>query len=310
MLYTLNDAQAPDRHLTQYFEIIGNRAIYDQGWFARTVHKAVWESLPRASLEEDKWELFDTRQDFSLAHDLAAEHPEKLQQMKDLFMKEAIQDKVLPIDDRIQERMDASIAGRPDLMAGRTSLTVYQGMIGMSENVFINTKNRSYTLTAQVQVSDTAQGVILAQGGRFGGWSLYLLDGKPTLTYNWLGLERYTLAAKDRLPPGKAEIRYEFIYDGGGVGKGGLGKLFVNQKPVAEGRIDKTHSYLFSPDEGADVGQDGETPVVENYGIPAPYPFSGKIEKVTVELAQPETADTREAAEGYSGFLLDKQLRD
>ena len=310
MLYTLNDAQAPDRHLTQYFEIIGNRAIYDQGWFARTVHKAVWESLPRASLEEDKWELFDTRQDFSLAHDLAAEHPEKLQQMKDLFMKEAIQHKVLPIDDRIQERMDASIAGRPDLMAGRTSLTVYQGMIGMSENVFINTKNRSYTLTAQVQVSDTAQGVILAQGGRFGGWSLYLLDGKPTLTYNWLGLERYTLAAKDRLPPGKAEIRYEFIYDGGGVGKGGLGKLFVNQKPVAEGRIDKTHSYLFSPDEGADVGQDGETPVVENYGIPAPYPFSGKIEKVTVELAQPETADTREAAEGYSGFLLDKQLRD
>ena len=197
MLYTFNDAKAMDRHLTQYFEIFGNRAIYSDGWLAGTVHKAPWEPKPRATLENDKWELYDTRTDFSLANDLAAKNPEKLKEMQELFMKEAVKYSVLPIDDRVLERLNAALVGRPDLMAGRTSLTVYEGMTGMSENVFINTKNRSHTITAEVQIpKGGAKGVILAQAGRFGGWSLYLKDGKPTYTYNFLGLKRFTIAAK------------------------------------------------------------------------------------------------------------------
>lgn len=310
LFYTFNNARAKDRHITQYFEIVGNRAIYHDGWLAGTVHKAVWENVPRASLENDKWELYDTRSDFSLANDLAAKFPDKLKQMKEMFTSEAIKYNVLPIDDRIQERMNAEIAGRPDLMAGRTSLTVYDGMIGMSENVFINVKNRTHTISAQVQVPNKAQGVILAQGGRFGGWSLYMKDGKPSFSYNWLGLKRYTIAAKKSLPAGKATIRYEFVYDGGGVGKGGLGRLIVNGRKVAEGRIENTHSYVFSPDEGADVGQDGETPVVENYGIQAPYKFTGRIKDVTVDLGTMKTADKRETDMAHKEYMMKRLLWD
>jgi arylsulfatase A-like enzyme len=310
-LYTFNNAGAKDRHLTQYFEIVGNRGIYHDGWFAGTVHRAVWENIPRASLENDKWELYNTKTDFSLADDLSAKYPDKLRQMQDLFMAEAIKYRVLPIDDRIQERMNPSIAGRPDLMAGRTSLTVYDGMIGMSENVFINVKNRTHSIIARVQVPrEGARGVILAQGGRFGGWSLYLKDGKPTFTYNWLGRTRYTIASAKSLPPGKANIRYDFVYDGNGFGKGGSGRLMVNNEKVAEGRIENTHSFIFSPDEGADVGRDGETPVVEDYGIPAPYKFTGTIDKVTIDLGKADTAERKEADSLHKEFALKKFLWD
>ena len=176
-------------------------------------------------------------------------------------------------------------------MAGRTSLTVYEGMIGMSENVFINTKNRSHTITAEVQIpKGGAKGVILAQAGRFGGWSLYLKDGKPTYTYNFLGLKRYTIAGQEAVPAGKATVRFEFAYDGGGFGKGGMGTIFVNGEKVAQGRIEHTHPMIFSADEGADVGEDGETPVVEDYGIPAPYKFTGKINKITIDLKEMKAA--------------------
>jgi arylsulfatase len=168
-------------------------------------------------------------------------------------------------------------------------------MAGMSENVFINTKNRSHTVTAEVQIpKGGAKGVILAQAGRFGGWSLYLKDGKPTYTYNFLGLKRFTIAAKQSVPVGKATIRYEFAYDGGGIGKGGTGTLFVNGKKVAEGRIEHTQGMIFSIEEGTDVGQDGETPVVENYGIPAPYKFTGKINKVSIDLKEMKQAEKTE----------------
>jgi arylsulfatase A-like enzyme len=292
MFYSFNNAQAKDSHLTQYFEIIGNRAIYHDGWLAGTIHKAPWESKPRVTLENDTWELYDTRTDFSLANDLAKQNPEKLKEMQDLFITEAVKYSVLPIDDRSIERLNPALAGRPDLMGGRTSLTVFEGMTGMSENVFINTKNRSHTITAEVTIpKGGAKGVILAQAGRFGGWSLYMKDGKPTYTYNFLGLKRFTIAAKNPLPAGKATIRYEFAYDGGGFGKGGIGIIFVNDKKVAEGRIEYTQPLMFSGDEGADVGEDGETPVVENYGIPAPYKFTGKIEKVTTDLKELKKAE-------------------
>jgi arylsulfatase len=297
MLGSFGDAKAKDNHVTQYFEIFANRAIYHDGWLAGTVHKAPWETKPRAALEADTWELYDTRSDFSLANDLAKKDPARLEKMKALFMKEAEKYTVLPIDDRSVERVNPAIAGRPDLMAGRTSLTLYEGMAGLSENVFINTKNRSHTVTAEVTIPEKgANGVVLCQAGRFGGWSLYLKDGRPTYTYNFIGLERFTVAAKEPVPAGKATIRFEFAYDGGGLAKGGVGTILVNGKKVAEGRIERTQPMIFSADEGGDVGEDGETPVVEDYGIAAPYRFTGKIAKVTIELA-PMPAPEK-AAEG------------
>jgi arylsulfatase len=309
LAYTFADANAPSRHATQYFEIFGNRAIYQDGWLAGTVHRAAWEFKVRRPLEDDIWELYDTRADFSLANDLAARNPEKLKEMQTLFLKEAVKYSVLPIDDRTLERLNAAFVGRPDLMAGRTSLTVYQGMIGMSENVFINTKNRSHTITAEVDIPKSgAKGVVLAQAGRFGGWSLYLKDGKPTYTYNWLGLQLYTMAAKQALPPGKATIRYEFAYDGGGVGKGGTGTLFVNGKKVATGRIDRTQCCAFSADEGADVGADEGTPVTEAYKVP--FKFTGKIGKVTIELKEMKAAARDEAEQARKLAALKKALAD
>jgi arylsulfatase A-like enzyme len=296
MVYSFNDAKAKDTRLTQYFEIFGNRAIYNEGWLAGTVHRAAWETKPRATLENDVWELYDTSKDFSLTNDLARQNPAKLAEMQALFLKEAEKYRVLPIDDRSLERTNAALVGRPDLMAGRTSLTVYEGMAGMSENVFISTKNVSHSITAEVEIpKGGAKGVILAQAGRFGGWSLYLKDGKPSYTYNFLGLQRFTVAAKQPVAAGKVTIRFEFAYDGGGLGKGGKGTLFVNGNKVAEGRIDRTQAMIFSADEGADVGEDGETPVVETYGIAAPYKFTGKIARVTVDIPPMKTAGTPQA---------------
>jgi arylsulfatase A-like enzyme len=309
MVYSFANAKAPSTHTTQYFEIFGNRAIYNDGWLAGTVHKAPWESKPRATLENDKWELYDTRKDFSLANDLAAKNPTKLKEMQDLFLKEAVKYSVLPLDDRTLERLNAAAVGRPDLMAGRTSLTVHEGMVGMSENAFINVKNRSHTITADVEIpKGGANGVILAQAGRFGGWSFYLKDGKPTYTYNWLGLQRYTLAAKQKLPAGKATIRFEFAYDGGGVGRGGTGTLFVNGKSVATARIEHTQCCGFSGDEGADVGADEGTPVTEAYKVP--FKFTGKIAKVTIELKEMKKADRDDAEQARKAAALKKGLSD
>ncbi len=311
MLGTFNDAKAKDNHLTQYFEIFGNRAVYDNGWLAGTVHKAPWEPKPRAMLDNDVWELYDTRADFSLCNDLAKSNPDKLKEMQALFLKEAEKYSVLPIDDRGIERVNPALAGRPDLMAGRTSLTVYAGMAGMSENVFINTKNRSHTITADVTIpAGGANGVVLCQAGRFGGWSLYLKDGKPTYTYNFLGLQRFTIPATKALPAGKATIRYEFAYDGGGLGKGGVGTILVNGEKVAEGRIERTQPMIFSADEGADVGEDDETPVVEDYGIPAPYRFTGKIAKITVDLKEMKAAIKAEADKAQAQAALKKAIAD
>lgn len=226
-------------------------------------------------------------------------------------MREAVKYNVLPLDDRKLERFNAALVGRPDLMAGRTSLTVYEGMTGMSENVFINTKNRSHTITAEVHIpKEGAKGVILAQAGRFGGWSLYLKNGKPTYTYNFLGLKRFTIAAAKAVPPGKATIRYAFAYDGGGIGKGGTGTLFVNGKKVAQGRIEHTQGMLFSVEEGTDVGQDGETPVVENYGIPAPYKFTGKIDKITIDLKEMKLAEKTEENKRRGEAVRKKAMSD
>jgi len=214
--------------------------------------------------------------------------------MQELFMKEAVKYQVLPIDDRVFERINAKLAGRPDLMGDRASLTLYPGMKGMAENVFMNVKNRSLTINAEVEIPQGgANGVLLAQGGRFGGWSLYLKGGKPVYTYNFLGLERFNVAATQAVPAGNATIRFEFAYDGGGLGKGGLGTIFVNDKKVAEGRIERTQPMIFSADETADVGMDDATPVTEDYR-PYDNEFTGRIGKITLEVKEMKTAEKKE----------------
>ncbi len=285
MLYSFDNGEAADQHTQQYFEMFGNRAMYKDGWLARTIHKAPWEHKPRRPLTEDIWELYDTQADFSLVNDLSNEHPEKLKELQDLFMSEAEKYHVLPIDDRTVERINAAVAGRPDLMAGRTSLTLAEGMIGMSENVFINIKNKSKTITAEVEVpEDGGNGTIIAQGGRFGGWSLYVLNGKPAYDYNFIGMQRFSIVSSKKLPAGKSTIRFEFAYDGGGMAKGGTGTLYINDEKVGEGRIPHTQPMVFSADETADVGIDLATPVVETIGSEKKSKFTGRIPKVTVEV--------------------------
>jgi len=288
MAYSFDDAAAEERHTTQYFEMFGNRAIYQDGWFARTIHKAPWEGTPRRALDDNSaWDLYDTRKDFSLVNNVAAEHPEKLKELQALFLKEAEKNFALPIDDRSIERVNAELAGRPDLMAGRTSLTLAEGMTGMSENVFLNIKNKSKSITAEIDIPEgtTANGTIIAQGGRFGGWSLYVSDGIPGYHYNYLSLQHFAVVATEKLPVGKSTLRFEFAYDGGGLGKGGKGTLFVNDQKVAEGRIERTQPMIFSADETADVGIDLATPVVEAVGSERKSRFNGRIPRVTVEVS-------------------------
>jgi arylsulfatase A-like enzyme len=286
LVYSFNDAAAKEKHTTQYFEMAGNRAIYHDGWYARTIHRAPWEQKPRRTLQEDIWELYYTPEDFSLVNDLAAQNPEKLKELQDLFMREAGKNYALPIDDRVFERLNAAAVGRPTLLGDRTSLTLAEGMVGIPENAFLNVKNRSKTLTADIEIPGgiTANGILIAQAGRFGGWALYIFNGTLAYDYNFLGLERYTVEASQKLTSGKHTVKFEFAYDGGGPGKGGLGTLYIDGKKVGEGRIEHTQPGIFSADETADVGIDLATPVVERIGSEAKSKFNGSIPKLVVEV--------------------------
>ena len=286
LLYTFNNAKARERHTTQYFEMFGNRAVYHDGWLARTIHRAPWQTKKQRPLKSDIWDLYNVQEDFSLTNNLASVEPKRLRELQALFMKEAEKYHVLPIDDRTVERVNPAIAGRPDLLGDRMSLTLYDGMNGMLENTFMNVKNRSKTITAELNIpKGGANGVILAQGGRFGGWSLYMKDGKPVYTYNYLGLERFSVASTRAVPAGEAKVVLDFVYDGGGLGKGGMATLSVNGKTVAEGRIEKTQPLIFSADETADVGLDNQTPVAEGIGIGRDETrFTGKIHKIILEV--------------------------
>ena len=285
MLYSFNDKNAPDQHTQQYFEMFGNRAMYKDGWLARTIHRAPYEKVPRRPLAEDIWDLYNVNEDFSLSNDLSQKHPEKLKELQDLFMKEGEKYNVLPVDDRLMERFDAGNVGRPDLMAGRTSLTLGDGMSGMTENTFLNIKNKSKTITAEVEVGkDGGNGIVICQGGRFGGWALYVKDGVLGYDYNFLGLQRFTVTSDKKLPIGVSNIRFEFDYDGGGLGKGGNGTLYINNEKVGEGRIEHTQAVVFSADETADVGIDLATPVVETIGAERESRFTGYVNEVTVEV--------------------------
>ncbi|MEO1130996.1 MAG: sulfatase-like hydrolase/transferase, partial [Planctomycetota bacterium] len=287
MLYAARDADAADRHVTQYFEMFGNRAIYHDGWLARAVHRAPWAADVMQPLQDDPWELYDITRDFSLANDLASQHPEKLQEMQALFDREAIRNNVYPLDDRLYERFNAALAGRPDLMGDRTSLTLSDGMTGMLENTFLNVKNASKTITADLALEGNDRGIILCQGGKFGGWALYMDKGRPAYTYNWYGLESYTVIAPESLTEGIAQVRLEFAYDGGGTGKGGMAQLYVNDALVAEGRIENTQPAVFSADETADVGLDEATQVADDvFEDQEDSHFTGSVEKVTISISR------------------------
>ncbi|MEP2024465.1 MAG: arylsulfatase [Reichenbachiella sp.] len=288
LVYSFNDAKAAERHNIQYFEMFGNRAIYNNGWFARTIHRAPWQVSNLPPLDTDVWDLYNVKEDFSLTKNLASKYPEKLEYLKGLFMAEAEKYHVLPIDDRTIERANAELAGRPDLLGGRKSLLLYEGMEGMMENTFMNIKNKSFSITADVEIpKGGAKGVILTQGGRFGGWSVYVKDGKPSFIYNFLGLENYVVSSESELVEGRTSVKIEFAYDGGGYGKGGEVTVLVDGKSVAKGRVEKTQPNIFSADETADVGLDNQTPVAvtENIGYgPVETKFTGKIHKILLEV--------------------------
>jgi arylsulfatase A-like enzyme len=280
LAYTFNDAGAAGKHKVQYFEMFGNRAVYQDGWLARTIHRPAWSQKPFHTLKEDKWELYNTNEDFSLANDLSAQNPDKLKEMQGLFMEEAEKYHVLPLDDRLLERTNAEMMGRPTIMGGRNSVTYGEGMKGMGVDIFIDLRNTAYAITSEVAVDAKGNGVIVCQGGRFGGLAFYLRDGKPAFSYNYLGMESTQIIAAEALKPGNYKLVYDFKYDGGGLGKGGVGTISVNGKKVAEKRIEKTQPGIFSVDDLADIGVDDGTHVAD-YGKSSK--FNGQINYVTIE---------------------------
>ena len=280
-LYTFGDAGAKERHTVQYFEMFGNRGIYSDGWLARTIHRPAWLQKPLHPLAEDQWDLYNTNDDFSLSNNVAAKNPDKLKELQALFMQEGEKYHVLPIDDRLFERTNAALVGRPTVMEGRNSVTLGPGMKGMGVDIFISTIGTSYTMTADVEVGADGNGVIVCQGGKFGGFAFHINHGKPTFTYNYLGLEKFVVASAKALTPGKHTIVYDFKSDGGGPGKGGMGTMTVDGSKVGEGRIEKTQPGIFSVDDLADVGTDDGT-LVTDYGT-SPK-FKGTLAKVTIEL--------------------------
>jgi arylsulfatase len=283
MLYSVDNPKAAERRRTQYFEMFGNRAIYHQGWMASTRHSIPWDMAAKIpALKDDVWELYNVNKDFSQANDLAKQNPAKLKELQAMFIKEAARNNVLPIDDRRVERFDPAIAGRPDLLGGRKTLTVYPGMTGMMENAFINVKGVHHTITAEIVVPDAkTDGVIIAQAGYFGGWALYMNGGRVVHDYNFFGLTHTKVASKAPLAAGKHTIVYEFIPDEAKPGTGGKSTIRVDGQRVADGHIAKTEPFAFSADEGVDVGVDNETMVSDDYK-PGATDFKGAIVKVTV----------------------------
>jgi len=286
MLYSFNDGKADERHETQYFEMFGNRGIYHKGWTAVTRHKTPWlligETVP--AFDDDVWELYDTNKDWSQSKNLAKEMPEKLYELQRLWLIEATRYNVLPLDDQVAERLNPDLAGRPVLIRGNSQL-LFGGMGRLSENSVVSVKNKSHAVTAELTVPDSgAEGVIIAQGGNIGGWTLYAKEGKLKYCYNLLGIQYFYVEADSKLPSGDHQVRMEFAYDGGGLGKGGTATLFVDGKKVGAGKIASTAAMIFSADDGCDVGVDTGSPVSEDYG-PRGNEFTGRIKGVQLDVA-------------------------
>jgi arylsulfatase len=285
MVYSFNDARASERHETQYFEMFGNRGIYHKGWTAVTHHVTPWINSKSIPLDDDVWELYDATKDWSQSNNLAKQMPEKLRQLQRLWLIEATRYKVLPIDDRLIEKMNPDTAGRPVLISGKTQI-LFGGMGHLSENCVLNLKNKSHSVTAELVVPEKgAQGVIIAQGANIGGWSLYANAGKLKYCYNWGGFKHFMVEATTPIPAGEHQVRMEFAYAGGGVGKGGTVTLYTDGKKVGEGTIDATLAFVFSADDGLDVGEDSGAPVSPDYG-PQGNAFNGKVKGIQLAIAE------------------------
>ena len=282
MLYSFHDAAAPERHQTQYFEMFVNRGIYHKGWTAVTRHSVPWVLSELPSYDDDVWELY-APDDWTQARDLAADHPETLRELQRLFLIEAARYQVLPLDDRRYERLNADLAGRPQLVVGRSQV-LFGGMGRLTENSVVVVKNKSHAVTAMLDVPDGgARGAIIAQGGAFAGWALYAHHGRPAYCYNLLGLRRFKVYGDSAIPPGEHQVRMEFDYDGGGLGQGGTVALYLDGKPVGQGRVDATVPMIFSADETTDVGADSATSVTDDYG-PRDGAFTGRVQWVQIDL--------------------------
>jgi len=288
MRYSFDDGGAAERRETQYFEMMGNRGIFHKGWTASTKHRTPWEVGGMLPFDEDTWELYGP-DDWTQAHDLAAAHPDKLRDLQRLWLIEASRRNVLPLDDRSVERFLASLAGRPELVTG-TSQILFGGMQRLSEGSVISVKNRSHAVTAEVEVpEDSASGVIIAQGGAFGGWSLYAIAGTPRYCHNLLGLRRFVVAGTESIPPGRHQVRMEFAAAGQGLGIGGTVTLYIDGSAVGSGAVDATVPLLFSGDETTDIGSDLGTPVSDEYPARG-NEFSGTVRWVQIDVDQ-ESAD-------------------
>ncbi len=292
MLYSFNDGEAPDHHETQYFEMFGNRGIYHKGWTAVTKHKTPWLLVGEKTVafDDDVWELYDTTKDWSQAKDLATEMPEKLHELQRLWLIEATRYNVLPLDDDTARRLNSDLAGRPVLIKGNTQL-LFAGMGHLSENCVLNLKNKSHSVTAEVEVPETgAEGVIIAQGANIGGWSLYVKGGKLKYCYNLGGIKHFYVESNDRLPAGAHQVRMEFDYAGGGMGKGGTVTLYVDGESVGEGQVEATLAIIFSADDGCDVGLDSGAAVSPDYQ-PGSNAFNGRIKGVQLAIADAAQTD-------------------
>jgi arylsulfatase A-like enzyme len=293
MMYSFNDARAAERHETQYFEMFGNRGIYHKGWTAVTKHRTPWAD-PRAKVaafDDDVWELYDTTKDWSQAKDLSKQMPEKLHELQRLWLIEATRYKVLPLDDRLMEKINPDTAGRPVLIKGKTQL-LFGGMGRLSENCVLNLKNKSHSVTAEIVVpKQGAEGVIISQGANIGGWSLYAKNGKLKYCYNWGGFKHFFVEGATPIPAGEHQVRMEFAYAGGGPGKGGKVTLYTDGKKIGEGEVGATLAMIFSADDGCDVGEDSGAPVSPDYR-PQGNAFNGKVKGVQLAIADAaENAD-------------------
>ena len=309
MLYSFDDAKAAERHETQYFEMFGNRGIYHKGWTAVTRHKTPWiligEKTP--AFDDDVWELYDTSKDWSQAKNLAKEMPEKLHELQRLWLIEAIRYNVLPLDDDLGKRMNPDTAGRPVLIKGNTQL-LFGGMGRLSENCVVSVKNKSHSVTAEIVVPEGgAEGVIVAQGANIGGWSLYAKDGKLRYCYNLGGIEHFYVGSEPGIPSGPHQVRMEFSYAGGGLGKGGTVTLYTDGQKVGEGQIPMTLAMIFSADDGCDVGEDSGAPVSEDYG-PRGNAFNGVVKGVQIAIADAaENSDHLVSAEEAIRIAIARQ---
>jgi arylsulfatase A-like enzyme len=283
MRYAFDDAEAAERRTTQYFEMFCNRGIYHEGWTAVTRHSIPWVMAAPPSFQDDVWELYDTNTDWSQARDLASKQPEKLAELQGLWLEEARKYNVLPLDDRRVERFNPDLAGRPVLIRGDSQL-LFGGMGRLSESATINVKNKSHSVTAEVEVpTDGAEGAIIAQGGGYAGWSLYVNKGKPKYCYNLFGLQRFYVEGEAPIPAGTHQVRMEFAYDGGGLGKGGAVTLYVDGEQVGKDRVEGTVPMMFSADETCDVGSDTASPVSDDYTV-AGSRFTGTVNWVQIDI--------------------------